>query len=191
MEKSDSIILDPHKSLFLPYGLGTVLVKNTQRMYESFCYHADYMQDAPNNEEEFSPADLSPELTKHFRGLRLWLPLKLLGIRPFRAALEEKIHLARYFYYQIQEIEGFEVGNYPDLSIVTFRYLPKRGDVEVFNKLLVEEIRRDGRIFITSTEIEGRFVLRLAVGSFRTHLDTINHALNILNEQAKPLERNM
>jgi glutamate/tyrosine decarboxylase-like PLP-dependent enzyme len=191
MEKSDSITMDPHKTLFLPYGSGAVLVKDRQKMYEAHYYQADYMQDALEAGEEFSPADLSPELTRHFRGLRLWLPLKLLGVAPFRAVLEEKMLLTRYFYHKIQEIDGFEVGPYPELSIATYRYVPKRGDVDAFNKQLIKEVQKDGRIFISSTLLDGKFILRLAVVSFRTHLDTIDLALDILAQKAKYLAENM
>jgi glutamate/tyrosine decarboxylase-like PLP-dependent enzyme len=137
--------------------------------------------------EELSPADLSPELTKHFRGLRLWLPLKLFGMAPFRAALAEKIELARYFYHKIQEIDGFEVGPYPDLSVVTYRYVPAHGDADQFNQRLIQEVVRDGRIFISSTQLDGKFVLRLAVLNFRTHLEAIDLTLEILAEKVKQL----
>jgi glutamate/tyrosine decarboxylase-like PLP-dependent enzyme len=137
--------------------------------------------------EELSSADLSPELTRHFRGLRLWLPLKLLGVAPFRAALSEKIHLARYFYEHIQKIDGFEVGPYPDLSLVTYRYLPKRGDPDDFNQRLMEAIQNDGRIFVSSTRVDGAFVLRAANVNFRTHLDEVDEALDVLNRKAKQL----
>src|SRR5205814_771167 len=77
IELSDSLVCDPHKSLFLPYGTGVVLVKDKRVLQHSHFYTANYMQDAVNASEEISPAEISPELTKHFRGLRLWLPLKL------------------------------------------------------------------------------------------------------------------
>lgn len=190
MEKSDSIVLDPHKTLFLPYGTGALLVKDRQKLYASHNAEADYMQDILDEVGELSPADLSPELTKHFRGLRLWLPLKLLGVGLFRAALSEKIHLARYFYEQIQKIDGFEVGPYPDLSIVTYRYLPKRGDADVFNHRLTQAIQQDGRIFISSTRVDGKRVLRVAISCFRTHLDDIDETLDILSRKAKQLAAN-
>lgn len=187
MDKSDSTVLDPHKTLFLPYGTGAVLVKDRQKLYASYNAEADYIESILEEVDELSPAELSPELTKHFRGLRLWLPLKLVGVAPFRAALSEKIQLARYFYEQIQNIDGFEVGPYPDLSIVTYRYLPKRGDADEFNQRLMQTIQQEGRIFISSTRIEGKFVLRLAVGCFRTHLVDIEEALEILHRTAKQL----
>jgi glutamate/tyrosine decarboxylase-like PLP-dependent enzyme len=188
MHKSDSIVLDPHKTLFLPYGTGTVLVKDRQKLYASFNARADYIQNILDEVGELSPADLSPELTKHFRGLRLWLPLKLLGVAPFRAALAEKIHLARYFYEKVQEIDGYEVGPYPDLAIVTYRYLPKRGDADEFNHRLLQTVQRDGRIFISSTRVDNKLVLRAAIGCFRTHLDDVNEALDVLRRKVRQLE---
>lgn len=185
MELSDSLVMDPHKGLFLPYGTGAVLVKDKQKLFDSFWYQANYMQDAAKGSDELSPADISPELTKHFRGLRLWLPLKLVGIAPFRAAIEEKLLLARYFYEQIQRVDGFEVGPYPDLSVVTYRYIPKKGDANEFNERLVNEVQNDGRVFISSTMLDGKFTLRLAVLSFRTHLKTIDLTLHILKEKIK------
>lgn len=184
IELSDSIVLDPHKGLFLPYGLGMVLVKNKQALTTSQYYRANYMQDALAADEELSPAEASPELTKHFRGLRLWLPLKLLGLQPFRACLEEKLMLTRYFYAEIKKL-GFETGPYPDLSVASYRYIPKSGDANVFNKKLMDEIIKDGRVFISSTMLEDRFMLRLAVLSFRTHLSTINILLELLREKTQ------
>jgi aromatic-L-amino-acid/L-tryptophan decarboxylase len=142
------------------------------------------MQDTIGADEELSPADLSPELTKHFRGLRMWLPLQLLGLKPFRACLEEKIMLTRYFYSEVKKL-GFETGPYPELSVMTYRYIPKNGDANAFNKKLMEEIVADGRVFISSTTLEGRFMLRLAVLSFRTHLSTINILLDLLKEKTE------
>jgi glutamate/tyrosine decarboxylase-like PLP-dependent enzyme len=188
MERSDSLVMDPHKGLFLPYGTGAVLVKDRRKMFDAHYYLANYMQDTVHSRDEVSPADLSPELTKHFRGMRMWLPLKLAGVAPFRAGLEEKILLARYFYDELSRIDGFELGPYPDLSVVTFRYIPKKGDPKAFNERLVREIHRDGRVFMSSSMIEGKFIVRLAVLAFRTHLQTIDLALEVLKEKVKMIE---
>lgn len=180
-ELSDSIAIDPHKGLFLSYGIGAVLIKNTKALYKTHQYTANYMQDAFTLEEEPSPADLSPELTKHFRGLRMWISLQLLGVAPFRAALEEKVLLCRYFYEQVQKI-GFEVGPYPDLSVIIFRYVPKSGDTNLFNENLVEQIMQDGRTFVSSTTIDNVYWIRFAVLSFRTHLVHVDLVLRLLKE---------
>ena len=182
LEKSDSLVIDPHKTLFLPYGSGVVIVKDKKKLYNSQYYQANYMQDTLNSTEELSPADLSPELTKHFRGLRLWLPLKLIGLKPFKAALEEKLLLARYFYEEVKKL-GFETGPYPQLSIVTFRWVPKNEDADKINEKLVNEIQKDGRVFISSTRLDGKFTLRLAIVSFRTKLQTVDLAIAVLKEK--------
>lgn len=187
MERSDSIVLDPHKGLFLPYGTGAVLVRDGQKLRDAHGYDAPYLQDMEAAEENQAPAALSPELTKHWRGLRVWLPLLLHGVEPFRACLEEKLELARYFYGEIKKL-GFEVGPKPELSVVTFRWVPENGDANAFNRALVREIHRDGRIFLSSTMIEGKFTLRLAVLVFRTHLDTIDLMLALLRDLVVQLE---
>ncbi|MEO6223066.1 MAG: pyridoxal-dependent decarboxylase [Vicinamibacterales bacterium] len=189
MDRSDSIVMDPHKGLFLPYGTGAVLVKNRQAMLGAHHYQAHYMQDTIDAREEDSPADLSPELSKHFRGLRVWLPLKLCGLAPFRAALEEKLLLARYFHEQIQRVPGFEAGPEPELSVAMFRYVPKNGDADAFNERLVQAIRKDGRVFLSSSQVKGQFILRVAVLSFRTHRETIDLTIEILRHLAEDLER--
>ena len=163
-------------------------MKDVKRLQQSHYYQAQYLQDALGQEEEISPADLSPELTKHFRGLRLWLPLKLMGLKPFRACLEEKLLLAKYFHNEVRKL-GFEVGAEPELSVCTYRWIPKKGDANAFNKKLLEEVVTDGRIFISSTMLDGKFTLRLACLAFRTHLKTIDTLLNVLKEKVKMLER--
>ena len=189
IERSDSVVLDPHKGLFLPYGAGMVLVRDVRPLAEAHHYSGSYMQDAMREPGELSPADVSPELTKHFRALRMWLPLVLLGTKPFRAALDEKLLLARYFYWEIQSL-GFEVGPPPDLSIVTFRWAPPGATPDRINRInqeIVDGVRRDGRVFLSSTMLDGRFTLRLAVLAFRTHRRTIDMAIRVLREQVKAI----
>jgi glutamate/tyrosine decarboxylase-like PLP-dependent enzyme len=187
IEMSDSVIVDPHKGLFLPYGTGVVLVKDAKKLQQSHFYSANYMQDAASATDEISPADVSPELTKHFRGLRMWLPLMLHGLKPFKACLEEKLLLAKYFHQEIQKL-GFETGPQPELSVVTYRYIPEHGDANEFNKRLVEEVQKDGRVFISSTMLDGTFTLRAAILAFRTHLKTVDTLLSVLKEKVKLLE---
>ncbi|HQZ83892.1 MAG TPA: pyridoxal-dependent decarboxylase [Pyrinomonadaceae bacterium] len=178
---ADSLIIDPHKGLFLPYGLGVVLVKNVEHLQHAYSFHANYMQDAFDPTDELSPAELSPELTKHFRGMRLWLPLKLHGIAPFRDCLEEKLLLAKYFHQEVLKL-GFESKVEPELSVVTYRYVPTTGDPNEFNKRLMEAVVSDGRVFISSTMLDGNFTLRFACLSFRTHLNTVDTLLSVLKK---------
>lgn len=187
IEASDSLVIDPHKGLFLPYGLGVVLVKDRAALQAAHYYTANYMQDAVSSDEEPSPAELSPELTKPFRGLRLWFPLKLHGVSPFRACLEEKLLLAKYFYREIQAL-GFECRLEPELSVVVYRFVPKSGNANEFNKRLLAEVVADGRVFISSTMLDGDFTLRFACLAFRTHLKTVDTLLQVLKEKVEQFE---
>lgn len=182
IQKADSVVLDPHKGLFLPYGLGVVVVRKYQHLRRSFAYEANYIKDSQTVTDELSPADLSPELSRPFRGLRLWLPLQLHGIAPFRAALEEKLLLTQYFAQEIKKIKNIELVCEPQLSIVAFRYLPEKEDVDQFNLRLQEKIRQDGRVFLSSTQLRGHVYLRFACLSFRTHKDVVDETVEIVRE---------
>lgn len=180
IERSHSVVMDPHKTLFIPYGSGVVLIRDRSALLASNSHHAAYMKDAYGL-EEIDPADSGPELSRHFRGLRMWLPLHLHGLAPFKASLEEKLMLCRYFHDKIGKM-GFETGAYPALSVAIFR-LP--GDMDnSMNEKLVKELHKDGRVFFSSTMIDGKLWLRCAVVSFRTHLREINLALDMIKENA-------
>ena len=189
LELADSLVIDPHKGLFLPYGLGAVLVKDKEAVYHSHHYTANYMQDSINEVSPINPADVSPELTKHFRGFRMWLPLQLHGIEPFVACLEEKILLTEYFRDQLIKI-GFEVGPQPDLSVSYFWFSPKNMDENIFNQKLIQEIHNDGEIYLSSTKINNKFVIRIAILSFRTKLHTIDKAIAMIDKARKTVENN-
>ncbi len=177
IEMADSLVIDPHKGLFLPYGIGAVLVKDTKSVFHSHHYTANYMQDAFESNLPVNPADVSPELTKHFRALRMWLPLKLHGINPFISCLEEKIALTHYFRREIIKL-GFEVGPEPDLTVSYFWY-PAENENE-FNRKLVQKIHLDGSVFFSSTDLNGKFVIRVAILSFRTSKETIDRSIKMI-----------
>lgn len=185
IEKSHSVTLDPHKSLFLPYGSGALIVRDHSKLQAAFSQKANCMEICETIVSELSPCDLSPELTRHFRAMRLWLPLQLFGVNPFRAALNEKLLLAQYFFEKITQIPQIQVVSRPALSIVAFRYLPKKGDPNRFNEALIKAINDDGRIYLSSTKINGNFYLRFAILSFRTHLQDVDLALNTIREIAQ------
>ena len=115
----------------------------------------------------------------------------LVGTGPFRAALEEKLLLARYFHEEVRAL-GFEVGPPPELSIVTYRWAPPGAgpaEVDRINQAIVDGVRRDGRVFLSSTLLDGRFTLRMAALAFRTHRRTIDLAIRVLREQVAAVGR--
>ncbi len=180
IERADSVALDPHKTLFLPYGTGAVLIRDRRHLIDSFSASADYIRPLGESDVGPSPSDLSPELTRHFRALRLWLPLQLAGIDAFRAAQTEKLKLARYFHARLSAIDGFEA-LLPQLSVVAFRYVPPGGeDSDAFNERLQGELLREGRVMFSGTRIDGRYYLRCAILSFRTHVEHVDEAVDAL-----------
>lgn len=185
IEKADSLVVDPHKGMFLPYGLGAVLIKDEKAVLHSNHYVANYMQDAEEEELSNSPANVSPELTKHFRGLRLWLPLQLHGLEPFIASLEEKLLLLTYMRKKLTDL-GFMIGPAPQLSVSYF-WFPFKKDMDEKNRQLMEAIHKDGSVFLSSSIITEKFVIRIAILSFRTKLSTIDKAVEMIKNCLEPM----
>ncbi|HEX8514091.1 MAG TPA: aminotransferase class I/II-fold pyridoxal phosphate-dependent enzyme [Allosphingosinicella sp.] len=188
IERADTAALDPHKTMFLPYGTGAVLARDGATLVDAFSASADYIRPFAETDVGPSPGDLSPELTRHFRALRLWLPLQLAGVGAFRAAQSEKIALARYFHERLSALPGWETGFPPDLSIVAFRYRPPSGDSDSFNRSLLHRLQEEGRVFLSGTRIGGADWLRCAMLSFRTHVEHVDEAIGVLARLAAALE---
>jgi glutamate/tyrosine decarboxylase-like PLP-dependent enzyme len=141
---------------------------------------ADYLQDYPTPEGEIDASQYSPELTRSFRGLRVWLPLKLFGVRAFRENLAEKLNLTQGIYQRFLEEPRFECIGAPDLSVIPFRYRPRTGDVDAFNRKLLEKIVKSKKLFLSSTLLKGQFVIRVCILSFRTHRAEVEEAFEII-----------
>ena len=105
----------------------------------------------------------------------------------FRYFFVRKLMLAKYFHREIRRL-GFETGPEPELSVVTYRYIPKNGNADELNRRLLAEIVQDGRVFISSTLLEAKFTLRFACLAFRTHLRTVDLLLKLLREGVARLE---
>jgi aromatic-L-amino-acid/L-tryptophan decarboxylase len=180
---ADSITLDPHKGMFLPYGTGALVVRDGQTLRAAHEMHGPYLQDLAPEAEIPNFADYSAELSRDARGLRVWLPVQLHGLAAFRLALDEKLDLARVAAARLREIEGIEVPWDPELSIVAFRAGSDAASME-----LLKRINATRRVVLSSTVVEGRFTLRIAVLSFRTHGDRIDELLELIASAARGLQ---
>jgi aromatic-L-amino-acid decarboxylase len=191
IERAQSLVVDPHKGLFLPYGVGAVLIQDQEAVRMSHHYTPNYLQDMFDHAVPDSPTDLSPELTKHFRGLRVWLPLQLHGDQPFIDALAEKIELTNYFRAEIAK-RGFNLGPIPDLSVSYFWYPAADlglGEDDVFNAELMKAMHADGEVFHSSTTVKGKFVIRVATLSFRTTRETMDRSLAMIDRCLARVQR--
>jgi aromatic-L-amino-acid decarboxylase len=185
---ADSMTLDPHKGMFLPYGTGALLVRDGARLRDAHHVGADYFQDIDDDREIPSFTHYGPELSRDFRGLRVWLPVKLHGLSAFRNALDEKLDLARYVYEELRDAPGFEVPWEPDLTVVPFRYRFRSGNQDDGNRLLLERINASKRIFLSSTTVGGRFTLRVCILSHRSHRDRVEECVEIIRRSAADLD---
>jgi len=174
MAAADSIILDPHKTLFLPFGTGALVVRDARLLRRAHSMHADYLPDFQQGDELVDFCELSPELSRDFRGLRVWLPLKLFGIEPFREQLDEKLDLAAFAAEELRKIDGIEIVAEPQLSILAFRL---RGDGDL-NLRLLERINARNRVMLTPATVGGAFVIRICVVSHRTHRDRMEMTID-------------
>lgn len=188
LERADSLVLDPHKGLFLPYGNGCLLVRDPGALRRAHRLSAEYLQDLQLPDGAVNFSDISPELSREFRGLRVWLPFKLFGVEAFRDNLREKLELARWAYEELRATPGFECLDEPQLSVVAFRYKPATGDIDAFNERLLQHVNERRHVYLTSTRLNGRFVLRIAVLSFRTHARHVQAAVEDVVEVAAELE---
>lgn len=184
---SDSVVLDPHKSLSLPYGTGCLLVRDRISMTYDYTGAPTYMPPSPglgNEEGRLDFADISPELSRDFRGLRFWLPIKALGIGPFQVNLDEKLELAKYVAQKLRQIPALEVIAEPQLSIVNF----KMKDVDRTRDLLTL-INRSQKIFLSGCTVNSEFVIRICLLGFRSHFADVNILLQIIQNSLKDMSK--
>ena len=176
--EADSVTLDPHKGLFLPYGTGALLVRDGPALARAHHVTAAYMPAMQDDIERVDFAAISPELSRDYRGLRVWLPLRLHGVAAFREALDEKLDLAREAAARLAEFPGVEIVAAPVLSLLAFRAVGS----DALNRRWLEGTNARRRVMLTGTTFEGRFVLRICVLSFRTHAERMEEAMVDLSE---------
>jgi len=180
-ERADSVTLDPHKSLFLPYGTGALVVRDGRDLRAAHTVVSHYLQDAGSGGLLTDFADLGLELSREFRGLRVWLPLHLYGVAAFRAALDEKLDLTSVAYDRLSSEPLLEVPWKPDLTVVPFCVRSS----EQASRELLDRINESGRVVLSSTVVEDRLLLRLCILSHRTHRDRLEEALDIIGAASR------
>ena len=192
IERADSVALDPHKGLFLPYGNGSLLVRDPGALRRAHTTFADYMPDMQKDPELVDFCEISPELSRDFRGLRAWLPIKLFGIEAFRTSLDEKLDLAEWATDQLREMPDMEILAEPQLSLTAFRWAPVGHSEDALNDMnreLLARVNARKNVYITGTTLNGRYALRICVLSFRTHRDRMERCLNDIRESVGELGR--
>ncbi len=181
IERADSVTLDPHKGLFLPFGTGSLVVRDGAALKRAHSVQAHYLPATQDDADLINFYELSPELSRDFRGLRVWLPLKMHGLGPFRQALEEKLALTRWATAELHSIPGIEILAEPQLSIVAFRLAPTGLETPALNQLnqqFLQRINARKNVLLSGTMLGDRFAIRICILSFRTHRDRVQTCLD-------------
>ncbi len=189
LPRADSLTLDPHKGLFLPFGTGALLVRNGEALRALHSTTAGYL---PENQDEFyDPAQYGPDLSRGFPGLRIWLSLKFFGAARYRAALAEKRELAVWAAEEIAKIPGIVMDAPPQLSLFAFHLESEALDsLEAQNaatRKLIERITRRGKVMLTGADVGERHLGRVCILSFRTRRAIIETCIRHLAEEAEDL----
>ena len=177
IERADSITLDPHKGMFLPYGTGALVVRDGENLRQAHYEGAAYLQDLAPAGELPNYSEYSAELSREWRGLRVWLPLKLHGISAFREALDEKLDLTEALDEGLRTIPELELPWAPQLTVVAFRLRDR--DAET-NRGLLERVNASKRVLLSSTLVHGEHTIRACIVSHRTHRDRIDECVDIV-----------
>jgi aromatic-L-amino-acid decarboxylase len=175
--RADSIAIDPHKGLSIPFGLGALLVRDEAHLIDANQGRGAYLLTEDNYLGIRDIATLGPELSRPFRALQMWLPLHLHGVAPFRDALETSLDLAESAHRRLSGIDGIETPWRPDLSIVAFRF-----EDDNRGRAALEAVNRDRVVHLSPTTIADRFVLRFAILNRRTSQDQVDHAIDIIEK---------
>ena len=184
IERADSVTVDPHKGMFLPYGTGALVVRDGEALHDAHFEGAAYLQDSAPSGELPNYSEYSTELSRDWRGLRVWLPLQLHGVAAFREALDEKLDLAEMLDAAFREDPNLELPWATQLTVTPFRL---RGGDDAANEELLRRINASKRVFLSSTRIDGRFTLRVCILSHRTHRDRIEECIAIVRDAAAGL----
>jgi len=172
LPRADSLTLDPHKGMFLPYGTGALLVRDGAALRAAHEATAPYLPAMPHPQDFYDPSQHWPELSRGFPGLRVWLSVKLFGSAAFRSAIAEKRALTLDAARRVAELPGIVIDAPPELSLFAF-HVARPGaslaDEDAATQALMDETTRRGRVMVTGCTAHGRYLGRVCVLSFRTH----------------------
>jgi aromatic-L-amino-acid/L-tryptophan decarboxylase len=190
-DRADSLVVNPHKWLFTPFDLSAFYCRRMDVLRRAFSLTPEYLRTV-----ETAPVrnlmDTGVQLGRRFRALKLWMILRYFGAEGIRARLGEHMRLARLFAGWVDEHPDFERLAPVPFSVVCFRTRPcgrewAEEELERLNQSLLDTINRGGTVFLSHTKLDGRFVLRLAVGNLRTTERHVRQAWDLLRAAAAGL----
>src|ERR671924_679133 len=180
IERADSLVVNAHKWLLTPMDCSMVWTSRPDDFRAAFSLIPEYLR-TPDSEDALSLSEYGPALGRRFRSLKLWTVLRCYGRRGLQERIRRAIALAELFEGWVRAEPGWEVCAPRPFSVVCFR---KHGS-DRENGALLEHVNRSGEIFISHTRLDGRYVLRLAIGHESTTEHDVRRAWEVLREHAK------
>lgn len=188
-DRADSIVLNPHKWLFTPFDLSAFYTRHFEALTAAFSLVPEYLRTADPGAVT-NLMDTGIQLGRRFRALKLWMILRYFGAEGLRDRLAEHVRLARLFAGWVDATPGWERVAPVPFSVVCFRATPPGTDAAAqddLNQRLLDAVNRTGEVFLSHTKLDGRFVLRLAVGNIRTRERHVARAWELLRREAELL----
>ncbi len=188
-DRADSIVINPHKWMFTPTDLSIFFTRKPDILKRAFSLSAEYLKTNQDSEVE-NLMDYGIQLGRRFRSLKLWFIIRYFGVEGLAARIKNHIELAKEFAKWVDDEKDFERMAPVPFSTVCFRYNPQNLSEEEPNKLnedLLEKINQSGKIFLSHTKLNGKFVIRLTIGSIRHERRHIEQAWEIIKTIAHGL----
>jgi aromatic-L-amino-acid/L-tryptophan decarboxylase len=183
---ADSVTLDPHKGLFLPYGTGALLVRDGGALRSAHQASAGYLPDMPDADEFYDPSQHGPDLSRGFPGLRVWLCLQLLGADRVLAAIAEKRALALDAARKVAALSHIVIDAEPQLSLFAFHVAwpgSSQAEQNAATERVLAGVTARGRVMLSGCRLDGRFLARACVLSFRTRRRQIDQFVEDLEAE--------
>ena len=174
VELADSLVVNPHKWLMLPMDCSLLWTSRPEEFRQAFSLVPEYLR---TPEDVYALSEYGPALGRRFRSLKLWAVLRCFGAEGLRELQREHIRLAQLFAELVEADPDWELAAPQRFSLVVFR----RNGSDEANEAILERANRGGEIFLSHTKLDGRYVLRLAIGNARTTEADVRAAWEVLN----------
>ena len=186
-ERADSIVVNPHKWLFTPFDLSVLYCKNLGELKEAFSLVAEYLKTSDEQTVK-NGMDYGIQLGRRFRALKLWFVIRYFGREGLIARLREHCRLARLFASWVEKSANWEMLAPVPFALVCFRACPSGvDDLNALNEKIMNDINASGEAYLSHTKLNGKYTLRLSVGSIRVEERHLTKVWNILNEKLNDL----
>jgi glutamate/tyrosine decarboxylase-like PLP-dependent enzyme len=189
IERADTVSLDPHKWLFVPFECGGLLARDPGRLSDAFRIWPEYLRDVESEGVEVNFADYGEQLTRYARAFKVWLPIQYFGLGAIRSAIDTGINLAGHAEKLLRQEPDVEILSPAQLGIICFRVHPRGMDepaaLDRLNERINQEVNQLGRHFISSTRLNGRFSLRICILGFRTRQADVEELIESIRNIAR------